>query len=63
MAYNGKMMRITNEAENILNSEQELLKVALGMPDIKELDERRAAAKSDEKSGWWTRVTESIYFH
>ena len=50
MAYNGKMMRITNEAENILNTEQELLKVALGMPDIKELDERRAAAKSDENS-------------
>lgn len=39
------MTRITNEAEKILNNEQDLLNIALGMPDLKELDNRRANVK------------------
>ena len=47
MAYNGKMMRITKEAENILTSERELLSIALGMPDVQELDKLRSLQTKD----------------
>lgn len=46
MGYNGKMVRVTKEAETILQSEPELLNIALGLPSVAELDARRAAAKN-----------------
>lgn len=48
MAYNGKMIRITNEAENILRTELPLVDLAMGLPTLNELDARRAAASKKE---------------
>ncbi|XP_067930208.1 plasminogen receptor (KT)-like [Watersipora subatra] len=42
-AYNGKMTRITSEAENILKGELSLVNLAMGLPTVAELDSRRAA--------------------
>ncbi|KAF6039019.1 hypothetical protein EB796_002674 [Bugula neritina] len=47
MAYNGKLKRVTREAENILESEMDLLSIANGMPDLAEIERRRKMAEKD----------------
>ena len=41
MGYNGKMSRITKEAEYLLLHKLDLVNLAMGLPTVTELDKRR----------------------